>query len=152
MKLGKSLYGLAQSPRNWVHTIDPVLVSIGFVPLKSDTCIYMYNHDGVIILTLYVDDLLVIGGDIQLIEKIRIKLMEKFKMTDVGDVSLVLGMQITRDGEENIDDLSGVHQIHLGTVRHGQLQTWVQRFQLNNRKRRCSARTRLRSNKPLQAR
>ena len=67
MKLGKSLYGLAQSPRNWVHTIDPVLVSIGFVPLKYETCVYMYNHDGVIILTLYVDDLLVIGGDIQLI-------------------------------------------------------------------------------------
>ena len=68
MKLGRSLYGLAQSPGNWFHTIDPVLVSIGFVPLKSDTCIYIYDHDGIIILTLYVDDLLVIGGDIQLIE------------------------------------------------------------------------------------
>ena len=93
MKLGKSLYGLAQSPGNWFHTIDPVLISIGLVPPKSDTCIYIYNHDGVIIiLTLFVDDLLVIGGDIQLIEKIRSKLMEKFKMTDMGDVSLVLGM------------------------------------------------------------
>ena len=101
MKLGKSLYGLAQSPGNWFHTIDPVLISIGFVPLKSDTCVYIYNHDGVIIiLTLYVDDLLVIGGDIQLIEKIRSKLMEKFKMTDMGDVSFVLGMQITRDSEK----------------------------------------------------
>ena len=101
MKLGKSLYGLAQSPGNWFHTIDPVLISMGFVPLISDTCIYIYNHDGVIIiLTLYVDDLLVIRSDIQLIEKIRSKLMEKFKMTDMGDVSLVLGMQITRDREK----------------------------------------------------
>ena len=49
MKLGKSLDGLAQSPGNWFHTIDPVLISIGLVPLKSDTCIYIYNHDGVII-------------------------------------------------------------------------------------------------------
>ena len=65
MKLGNSLYGLAQSPGNWFHTIDPVLISIGFVPLKSDTCIYIYDHDGTIIIrTLYVDDLLVIGGDI----------------------------------------------------------------------------------------
>ena len=38
MKLGKSLYGLVQSPGNWLHTIDPVLISIGFVPHKSDTC------------------------------------------------------------------------------------------------------------------
>ena len=28
------------------------------------------------------------------------KLMDKFKMTDLGDVSLVLGMQITRDREK----------------------------------------------------
>ena len=34
MKLGKSLYGLAQSPGNWFDTIDPVLISIGFVPLS----------------------------------------------------------------------------------------------------------------------
>ena len=43
------------------------------------------------------DDLLVIGGDIQLIEKIKRKLMDQLKMTDMGDVSLVLGMQVTRD-------------------------------------------------------
>ena len=93
MKLGKSLYGLAQSPGNWFHTIDPVLIPIGFVPLKSDTCIYIYNHDGIIIIrTLYVDDLLVIAGDIQLIEKIKRKLIDQFKMTYMGDVSLVLGM------------------------------------------------------------
>ena len=38
-----------------------------------------------------------IGGDIQLIEEIRRKLMDQFKMTDMGDVSLVLGMQVTGD-------------------------------------------------------
>ena len=36
-QLAKSLYGLAQSPGNWFHTIDPVRVDIGFEPLKSDT-------------------------------------------------------------------------------------------------------------------
>ena len=98
MKVGKSLCGLARIRGNWFHIIDPVLISVGFVPPISGTCIYIYNHNGVIIiLTLYVDDLLVIGGDNQLVEKIRSKLMEKFKMTDIGDVSLVLGMQITRD-------------------------------------------------------
>ena len=82
-------------------TIHPVRISIGFVPLSSDTCVDTYNHDGVIIiLTLYVDGRLVGGGDIQLIEEIRSKLMEKFKMTYMGDVSLVVGMQITRDREK----------------------------------------------------
>ena len=41
-----------------------------------------------------------IGGDIPLIEKIRSKLMEKFKTTDMANVSLMLGMQITRDREK----------------------------------------------------
>ena len=45
MQIEKSLYGLAQRPWNWFHTIDPVLVDIGFVPLKSDTCVYVYNQD-----------------------------------------------------------------------------------------------------------
>lgn len=101
MRLEKSLYGLAQSPGNWFHTIDPVLKIIGFVPLKSDTCVYIYKHNGVtIILTLYVDDLLVIGGNIEVIEKIKTQLMDRFKMTDMGDVSRVLGLQVTRNRAE----------------------------------------------------
>ena len=98
MKLGKSLYGRAQSPDNWWKTIDPLLITLEFVPLKSDTCIYIDRKNGiVIILTLYVDDLLLVGADVQVIESIKRKLMERFKMTDMGDVSLVLGMQVTGD-------------------------------------------------------
>lgn len=41
MKLWKSLYGLAQSPGNWWKTIDPLLNTLEFVPLKSDPCIYI---------------------------------------------------------------------------------------------------------------
>ena len=101
MKLHKSLYGLSQSPGNWFKTIDPELVTLGFVPLKSDTCVYIYRKNGVvIILTLYVDDLLLVGADIQVIESIKQKLMKRFKMTDMGDVSLVLGMQVTRDRQQ----------------------------------------------------
>ena len=100
MKLGKSFYGLAQSPQNWWKTIDPSLVEIGSIPLKSDTCVYIYNHNNkVVILTLYVADLLMIGGNIQAIETIKKKPMGKFKLMDMGDVSLVLGMQVTRDRE-----------------------------------------------------
>jgi len=98
MDLQKTLYGLAQSPRNWWKTIDPKLIEIGFVPLKSDSCVYIYQHKGnTVIITLYVDDLLIIGCDITVINGIKEKLMEKFKMSDLGNVSLVLGMQVTRD-------------------------------------------------------
>ena len=79
MKLGKSLYGLAQSPRSWWKTIDPKLIEIRFVPLKSDSCVYIYNHNNtVVIITLYVDDLLVIGSNVRVIETIKKKLKDNF--------------------------------------------------------------------------
>ena len=96
--LHKSLYGHAQSSRNWWKTIDPKLFEIGFVPLKSDSCVYVYQHKGTTVtITLYVDDLLIIGCGITVINGIKWKLMEKFKMRDLGNVSLVLGMPVIRD-------------------------------------------------------
>ena len=100
MQLDKSLYGLAQSPGNWFNTIDPARVEIGFVPLQSDTCVYLYDHDGVrIYLALYVDNLLLASNNSDAMAMVKEKLKQRFKMTDMGAVSLVLGMEIKRDLE-----------------------------------------------------
>ena len=59
---------------------------------------YIYRHKGTtVIITLYVDDLFIIGCDITVNNGIKEKLLEKFKMSDLGNMSLVLGMQVTRD-------------------------------------------------------
>ena len=100
MQLEKSPYGLAQSLENWFNTIDPALVKIGFVPLKSDTCVYLYDHDRVrIYLTLCVDDLLLASNKSDAMVTVNKKLKQRFKMTDTGTVSLVLGIEIIRDLE-----------------------------------------------------
>ena len=100
MQLEKGLYGLAQSPGNWFNTIDPALVEITFVPLQSDTCVYLYDHDGVrIYLTLYVDYLLLASNNSNAMAMVKEKLKQRFKMTDMGAVSLVLGMAINRNLE-----------------------------------------------------
>ena len=70
-----------------------------FVPLKSDSCVCIYNHNNtVVIITLYVDDLLVIGSNVRVNKTIKKKLKDNFQMSDLGDVSLVLGL--TRDREK----------------------------------------------------
>ena len=46
------------------------------------------------------DDLLVIGGNIEAMEKIKAQLRDRFKMTDMGDVSRALGLQVTRNRAE----------------------------------------------------
>ena len=98
MRLLKSLYGLRQSPRCWHGTVDKHVVEIGFKSLKSDPCVYIYSEGGAIyVLTLYVDDVLLLGKARKVLERIKRKLMGRFSMTDMGEVLLMLGMEVTRD-------------------------------------------------------
>ena len=157
MALGKSLYGLAQSPGNFFFAIDPVLIAIGFEPLKSDTCVYIYQHNRVIIiLTLYVDDLLVVGASIEVIGMVKRKLMDKFKMKDMGDVSLVLGMQVTRDHENGTLTISQEKYTKSMLDQFGMADcnpvSTIPSFPRNNRKARCSMKKRLNRTRPSPAR
>ena len=98
MRLLKSLYGLRQSPRCWYGTVDEHVVEIDFKSLKSDPCVYIYSEGGAIyVLTLYVDDFLLLGKDRKVLERIKRKLMGHFSMTDMRHMSLVFGMEVTRD-------------------------------------------------------
>ena len=100
MRLLKILYGLRQSPTNWWNTIDKPLVEIGFKSLKSDPCVYTYSECGAMyILTLYFDDVLLLGKDVLMVRRIKQKLVSRFSMTDMREVSLVLGVGVTRDRE-----------------------------------------------------
>ena len=60
-------------------------------------CLHYSEGSEIVILTLYVDDVLLVGKDVQVLERIKEKLMSRFSMTDMGDVSQVLGMRIIRD-------------------------------------------------------
>ena len=81
--------------------MDHQLGKIGFRSLKSDSCIYIYEDDNSsAILTLYVDDIVLLGANKQLLGKLKKKLMGRFEMTDMGDVSKVFGMNVTRNHDE----------------------------------------------------
>ena len=73
MKLNKVLYGLKQAPRAWNKRIDGFFLKIGFEKCKVEYGVYVKEENGdVIILCLYVDDLLIIGGNevvIQIVKK-----------------------------------------------------------------------------------
>ena len=45
-------------------------------------------------IAVYVDDLLIFGSDIARLEDVQQKLRDRFKMTDLGDISHYLGMQV----------------------------------------------------------
>ena len=101
VKVKKSLYGLKQSPKNLFSMIDVELAVIGFRPLKSDPFVYVYEDEtGFVVLTLYVDDILFFSASKPLLNKLKKELMNWFEMSDIGDVSRILDMNVTRDREK----------------------------------------------------
>ena len=63
----KALYGLKQAPRTWYSRIDNFLTSLGFTKSKAVSNIYYNVEEGnPVILLLYVNDLFVIGEDLQI--------------------------------------------------------------------------------------
>ena len=103
-KLNKALYGLKQSPRVWYFTLTAYLKTLGFKPLTADNCIF-YNNNGTYI-TVFVDDLLIIGPSKANISMIKAKLSEHFHMTDLGPCKYYLGMEVTRDRQNRTLKLS----------------------------------------------
>jgi hypothetical protein len=69
-RLIKSLYGLKQAPKQWHEKFDNTLTAAGFAVNESDTCVY-YRYGGgeSVVLCLYVDDILIFGSNLNVIEE-----------------------------------------------------------------------------------
>ena len=68
---------------------------------------YIYEDEiGFVILTLYVDDVLFLRVINTLLNKPKKQLMDRFDISDMGDVSRILGMNVDRDGEEGTINIS----------------------------------------------
>jgi hypothetical protein len=97
-KLKRSLYGLKQSPRMWYQKFDTYILGLGFVRSKVDRCVYskqVGNH--FIYVVLYVDDMLLVGNNIDVIKEVKSQLSSKFDMEDLSAANFILGMEIKRD-------------------------------------------------------
>ena len=53
--------------------------------------------DHLIYLVLYVDDMLLIGNNKEIIQDVKTQLSSKFDMKDIGVANFILGMEIKRD-------------------------------------------------------
>jgi hypothetical protein len=79
---------LKQAPRARYGRIDVYLISSGFQEILSEATLYVkkINND-VLVISLYVDDLLVTESNTQQVEKFKQKMMQVFKMTNLGLMS-----------------------------------------------------------------
>ncbi|TYK08583.1 Retrovirus-related Pol polyprotein from transposon TNT 1-94 [Cucumis melo var. makuwa] len=93
--LKKALYGLKQAPRAWYSKIDEHLLSLGFLKSLSESTLYVkHNGTSILIVSLYVDDLLVTGNNAYHIQNFKWEMMKMFEMTDLELMSYFLGIEI----------------------------------------------------------
>ena len=84
-KLHKSTYGLNQASRSWNKHFDHVIKSFGFDQNEKEPCVYRKMQDDIMVfLILYVNDILLIGKDFEMLLKVKIQLVTLFQMKDLG--------------------------------------------------------------------
>eukprot|EP00253_Pinus_taeda_P026021 PITA_26021 len=99
-KLRKSLYGLRQSPRQWYKKFDSFMVSQNFIRSEYDHCVYFKSFNGIfIILSLYVDDMLIASKSMEEINRLKAQLSRTFDVKDLGAAKHILGMEIHKDSK-----------------------------------------------------
>ena len=86
------------------------MMSNGFMFNEGGRCLYckMSNESGVMV-CLYVDDLLIFGTDIEIINETKSFLSSHFDMKDLGEADVILGIKIVRS--ENGISLTQSHYI-----------------------------------------
>ena len=85
----------------WYHKFDTFIWGLGFTRSNTDHCVYFkLIGDRVIYLVLYVDDMLLVGNDKEIIQDLKTQLSSKFDTKDLGAANYILGMEIKRDLEK----------------------------------------------------
>jgi hypothetical protein len=123
LRLNKALYGLKQSARIWYYTLKEVLVTkLGFCNLKAENSIFI-NKELNIIISLYVDDLAIIGPNLDTIKSFIKELKNYFKLKDLGQIKDYLGVEIAYDLNKG--------RLKLNQSKY--IQKVLDRFNINNK-------------------
>ena len=97
-KLVKSLYGLKQAPRLFYDGLSKYIIRFGFTVSAADSGLFTYLRDGNhMLLTLHVDDLTLTGSSTPLCSTFITYLTKKYPVKNLGEPSLLLGMEVTRN-------------------------------------------------------
>jgi hypothetical protein len=106
-KIEKSIYGLKQASRSWNLRFDEVVKWFGFIKNVEEPYVYTkVSGSAVVFLVLYVDDILLIGNDISMMETVKSSLRKSFSMKDLGEAAYILDIKIYRDRSKRLIALS----------------------------------------------
>ena len=106
-KLQRCIYVLVQASWSWNIRFDVLIKAYGFIQTYGEACIYKkVSGSSVAFLILYVDDILLIGNDIEFLDNIKGYLNKSFSMKDLDEAAYILGIKIYRDRSRCLIGLS----------------------------------------------
>ncbi|KAK1440871.1 hypothetical protein QVD17_06703 [Tagetes erecta] len=111
-KLNKSIYGLKQASRSWNLRFDQKIKEFGFVKNEDEPCVYRKaSGSSISFLILYVDDILIIGNNIPMLNEVKQWLGSCFAMKDLGEAAYILGIRIYRNRSKRLLWLIQAHAL-----------------------------------------
>jgi histone deacetylase 1/2 len=118
-RLNKAIYGLKQAPRCWNEEIGRCLSKGRFHQSGCDPSLWLRGEgENLVVVLVYVDDLLIASPSFSLIASTKSLLQATYKMKDLGEVSLFLGMHIKRSVKGG--------WLELGQERY--IRTWEEKY------------------------
>ncbi|KAE8722616.1 hypothetical protein F3Y22_tig00013915pilonHSYRG00008 [Hibiscus syriacus] len=105
-KLKKTFYSLKQAPRVWYYRIDSYLQKLGFQRSINKATLYLKKDENVdfLVISLYVDDLLVMGSNDKVVSEFKLSMQEEFEMSNLVDSPFPLNFKLSKNDGEKLDD------------------------------------------------
>nr|GEZ06703.1 retrotransposon protein, putative, Ty1-copia subclass [Tanacetum cinerariifolium] len=124
--LKRSIYGLKQASRQWNKRFDDEIKKIGFTQTRDEPCVYIKaGGSNVTFLILYVDDILLMGNSIPMLQSVKTYLGKCFAMKDLGEAAYILGIKIYRDRSKRL----------IGLCQSAYIEKILKRYCMENSKR-----------------
>lgn len=109
-RLKKATYGLKQAGRTWWQKFNQYLEISGYTSASCDPCVYcITSKKGTIILEIFVDDLVLAGSIIGLLDEKKITLRKKYSIKPSEKLSHVLGIRIDHNVKTGRSSFSKRH-------------------------------------------
>ena len=97
--LKKAIHELKHAPISWYIKTDSFFKQQGFLKSKNDSSLYIKEDKerNVVLISLYVDDLIITSGVYQSIAEIKSSMSQEFETTYLGDLHYCLGITFWRE-------------------------------------------------------
>ncbi|UYV64616.1 hypothetical protein LAZ67_3001326 [Cordylochernes scorpioides] len=112
-RLKKAIHGLKQAGIVWNEKLDTELKYLGLKQIQSDNCVYIKHHEGILLVAIYVDDLIIAVEREDTLISFRESMKKIFKMKDLGKINYCLGIRIQteKDGSISTDQEKYIEEL-----------------------------------------